>query len=82
MKIDCNVTRLVNSLHVLGLDSDLISVIKHGRMGHGCSFILEGGNIHLLFQKIPITQPISDNDDLRVSLQPMSDDDWSIPSSY
>ena len=80
MKIDGNVTRLVNSLHFPLLDSDLFSVTKHGRMGDGHSFLLEGGNMHLSFPKFSITQPIPANDDLRVSLQPMSADNWSIPN--
>ena len=47
MKINGNVTRIINSLHVPGSDSDLFSVTKHGRMDHGHSFLLEGGNMHL-----------------------------------
>ena len=33
MKIDGHVTRLINSLHVPGLDCDLLSCIQHGRNG-------------------------------------------------
>ena len=80
MKINGNVTRIVNSLHVPGLDSDLFSVTKHGRMDHGYSFLLEGGNMHLSFPKFSITQAISENGDLRVPLDPMSDEDWDIPA--
>ena len=80
MKIDGNITRLVNSLHVPLLDSDLFSVTKHGRMGDGHSFLLEGGDMHLSFQKFSITQPIPANDDLRIMLQHMLDDDWNIPN--
>ena len=80
MKINGNVTRVLNSLHVLGLDSNLFSVTKHGRMDHGHSFLLEGGNMHLSFPKFSITQPIPENDDLRIALQPMTVDDWSIPN--
>ena len=80
MKIDGNMTRIVNSLHAPGWDSDLFLVTKHGGMDHGYSFILEGGNIHLLFPKFLITQPIPKNNDLQISLQPMSSDNWSNPS--
>ena len=80
MKIDGDVTRLVNSLHVQLLDRDFFSVTKHGRTGDGHSFLLEGGDMHLSFPKFSITQPIHENDDLRVSLQPMIVDDWSIPN--
>ena len=62
------------------LDSDLFSVTKHRRMDHSHSFILERGNMHLSFLKFSITQPIPKNDDLRVPLQPMSIDNWSIPN--
>ena len=80
MIIDSNVTRVLNSLHVPDLDSNLFSVTKHGCMDYGHSFILEGGNMHLLFPEFSITQPIPENNNLRVSLQPMSADDWNIPS--
>ena len=49
-------------------------------MGDGHSFLLEGGDMHLSFPKFLITQPIPANKDLRVMLQPMSDDNWSIPN--
>ena len=38
MKIDGHVTRLLNSLHVSGLDCDLFSCTRHGMTGKGCSF--------------------------------------------
>ena len=80
MKINGYITRVLNSLHVLDLDSNLFSVTKHGRMDYGHFIILEVGNMHLLFPKFSITQPIPENNDLRVSLQPISADDWIIPS--
>ena len=80
MKINRNVTCIVNSLHVPGLDSDLFSVTKHRRMDHGHSFLLEGGNMHLSLPKISNTQPIPKNDELRIPLQPMSVDAWSMPN--
>ena len=80
MKINGNVTRVIDSLHVPGLDSDLFSVTKHGCMDLGHSFILKGSNIHLSFPIFSITQTIPQNDDLRIALQPMCDDDWSIPN--
>ena len=44
------------------------------------SFLLEGGNMHLPFPKIPITQTISEDGDFRVHLDLMSDKDWDIPT--
>ena len=72
MKLNGNVTRVLNSLHVPGLDTDLFSVTKHGRMALGHSFILEGGDMHLTFPKFSITQDIPLNGDLRVPLDPMT----------
>ena len=79
IKIDGIVTRLVNSLHVLGLNGDLFLVTNYGRMDYGHSFILECGNMHLSFPTFTILQPIPERNDLRVSLQPMSTDNWIIP---
>ena len=75
MKLNGNVTRVLNSLHVPGLDTDLFSVTKHGRMAHGHSFILEGGDMHLSFPKFSITQAIPLNGDLKVPLNQMSEED-------
>ena len=49
-------------------------------MDHDHSFILEGGNMHLSFPKFSITQSIPKNNDLRVPLQVLTDDDWNIPN--
>ena len=43
MKIDRLVTRLINSLHVPGLDCDLFSCTRHGMMVKGCTFVLRDG---------------------------------------
>ena len=51
MKINGFVTRLVNSLHVPGLDCDLFSCMRHGRNGKGCSFILINSKMHISFPK-------------------------------
>ena len=75
-------TRIINSLHVPGLDSDLFSFTKHGRMDHGHSFLLEGGNMYLSFPKFSIAQAISEDGDLRVPLDPMSGKDWDILLIY
>ena len=68
MKINGNVTHIVNSLHVTGLESDQFSVTKHRRMDHGHSFLLKGGTMQLSFPKFSITQPIPENDALRIPL--------------
>lgn len=80
IKINGNVTHVLKYLHVPDLDSSLFSVTKHGRINYGHSFILVGGNMHLSFQKFPITQPIPKNNDVRVPLQILTNDDWNIPS--
>ena len=80
LKINGNVTRIINSLHGPGLDSDLFSVTKHERMDHGHFLLLEGGNMHLSFPKFSITQTNSEDGDLRVPLDPMSIEDWNIPT--
>ena len=54
MKIGGHVTRLINSLHVPGLDCDLFSCTRHGMMGKGCSFFLGDDKIHLTFPKFTI----------------------------
>ena len=74
MKLNGNVTRIINSLHVPGVDPDLFSVTKHGHMALGHSFILEGGDMRLLFLKFSITQAIPLNGDLRVPLQVLTAD--------
>ena len=76
MKINGNFTRVLN-IYICQI---MFSVTKHGRMDHSHSFILEGGIMNLLFPKFSITQPILKNNDLRIPLQPMSADDWSIPN--
>ena len=80
MKIDGFVTRLVNSLHVPGLDCDLFSCTRHGRNGRGCSFILIDSQMHLSFPKFTITRDIPINGDLRLTLEPLNDNDWGIPN--
>ena len=62
------------------LDSNLCSVTSHGRMDHDHSFILEGCNMYLSFPKFSITQSIPKNNDLRVPLQVLTEDDWNIPN--
>ena len=80
IKTNYNVTRVLKCLHVPDLDSNLFSVTRHGRIHHGHSFILEGGNMHLSFPKFSIIQSIPENNDLRVPSQVLTDDDWNIPN--
>ena len=68
MKIDGFVTRLVNTLHVPGLDCDLFPCTCHGRNGKGCSFVLADSKMHLSFPKFIITRDIPVNGDLRLTL--------------
>ena len=80
MKIDNNVTRLVNSLHVPDLDCDLISTTKHGSMGNGFAFLLEDSKMYLSFPKVSITQDIPEDCDLWITLQPLTSVNWGIPN--
>ena len=80
MKIDGHVTRILNSLHVPGLDCDLFSTTRHGRNGKGCSFLLGDSKMHLTFPKFSITQDILEDGDLRIKLQDLDTEDWGIPN--
>ena len=68
MKINGNVTRIINSLHVPGLDSDLFSVTKHGCMDYGHSFLFlkvaycsQNFPLHSLFPKMTTKDPLGTN---------------------
>ena len=61
MIINDNVMRVINSLHVPGLDSDLFSVTKHRHMDHGhllslkveiCTYCSRNFQSHNLFPKM------------------------------
>ena len=80
MKIDDHVTRLLNSLHVPGLDCDLFSCTRHGMIKKGCSLFLGEGKIHLMFQKL-ISDDIPVNKDIRIQLDPLTEEDWEIPNA-
>ena len=82
MKINGFVTRLGYALHVPGLDCDLFSYTHHSCNGQGCSFILIDSKMHLSFPKFIITRNIPVDEDLRLPLEPMNDDDWGYQISY
>ena len=75
MKIDSHVTCLINSLHVPGLDFDLFSCTRHGMMEKGCSFFLGDKKMHLTFLKFTISDDIPVNGDLRILLDPLTEED-------
>ena len=47
----------------------------------GCSFFLGGSKIHLMFPKFTISDDIWVNEDLRIQLDPLTDEDWKIPNT-
>ena len=47
-------------------------------MNKGCSFFLGDGKMHLTFPKFTISDDIPVNGDLRIRLEPLSEDDWEI----
>ena len=75
MKTDGHVTQLLNSLHVPGLDCNLFSCTRHGMIVKGCSFFLGDGKIYLTFPKFTISYDIPVNGDLRVQLEPLTEED-------
>ena len=81
MKINGHVTRLINSLHVPGFDCDLFSCTRHGLKGKGFSFVLEDREMHSTFPKFTINDDIPINGDLRIRLNPLTDEDFEIPNS-
>ena len=80
MKIDGHVIRLVNSLHVPDLDVDLFSYTRYGSNGKGNTFFLGDKNMCLSFLAFTVTNDIPKNEDLKVSIQPLTEDDWGIHS--
>ena len=81
MKNDGQVTRSINSLHVLGLDCGLFSCTRHGFKGKGYSFVLRDGEMHLTFPKFTISDDIPVNGDLMIRLDPLTEEDWEIPNT-
>ena len=81
MNIDGHVTRLINSLHVPGLDCDLFPFTQHDMMGKGCAFVLRDGKMHLTFSKFTIIGDIPVNGDLKIRLDPLTEEDWEIPNT-
>lgn len=67
MKTDGHVTRLLNSLHILGVD--------YGRNREGCSFFLGNSKMHLIFPKFTISDEILAHGDLRIQLETLTDED-------
>ena len=73
--------RLINSLHVPGLDGDLVSCTRHGLKRKGYSFVLGDGEMHLIFPKFTISDDIPVNGDLRIRLGLLTEEDFEIPNS-
>ena len=80
VKINGKVIRLVNSLHVPDLDVNLFSCTRHGSNGKGNTFFLGDGKMHLTFPTFTVTDDIPADGDLKVPIQPLSEDDWAIPN--
>ena len=80
VKINGYVVRLVNTLHVPDLDVDLFSCTWHSSNGNGNTLFLGEGKIYLTFPQFTVTDDIPANGDLKVPIQPLTDDDWGIPN--
>ena len=80
VKINGHVVCLVNSLHVPDLDVGLFSCTRHGSNGKGNTFFLGEGEMHLKFPSFTITDDIPKNRDLKVPIEPLTEDDWGIPN--
>ena len=78
IKINGRVVRLVNSLHVPDLDVNLFSCTRHGSNGKGNTFFLGDGKMHLTFPTFTVTDDIPADRDLKVPIQPLTEDDWGI----
>ena len=69
---------LKNALHVPCLDCNLFSAVRHGCNGQRFVFILGYDQMSLSFPEFEISQKISDDFDLRISLDPLNESDWHI----
>ena len=74
MKVDGHVTRLINSLRVPGLDCGLFSCIRNDMMGKDYTFVLGDRKMHLTFPKFTIIDAIPVNGDLRIRLDPLTEE--------
>ena len=80
IKINGRVIRLVNSLHVPDLDVNLFSCTRHGSNREGNTFFLGDGKMHLTFPTFTVTDDIPKNGDLKVPIEPLSEEDWAVPN--
>ena len=76
-KHDSNVTCLVDSLNVTDLDVDLFSYTRHDSNGECNTFFLGDGTMYLTFPTFTVTDDIPENGDLKVPIQPFTEDDWA-----
>ena len=70
----------MNSLHVPDLDVDLFSCTRHGLNRKGNTLFLGDGKIHLTFPAFTVTDDIPKNKDLKVPIEPLTEDDWGLPN--
>ena len=80
VKINGHVVCLVNSLHVTDLDIDLFSCTRHGSNWKGNTFFVGEGKMQLLITSFTITDNIPKKGDLKVLIEPLTEDDWGIPN--
>ena len=70
----------MNSLHVPDLDVDLFCCTRHGSNKKGNTFFLGVEKMYLTFPSFSITADIPTNGDLKVLIEPLTEDDWGIPN--
>ena len=80
LKINGHVVRLMNRLHVPYLDVDLFSYTRHGSNRKGNTFFLGDGKMNLTFHTFTLTDDIPKNEDLKVLIEPLIENDWGIPN--
>ena len=82
VKVNDRVVLLVNSLHVLDLDVDLFLCTRHGPNSTGNTFFLGDGEMHLTFPTITVTDDIPADGDLKVPIQPLTEEGWAYLILY
>ena len=69
-----------STVYVLDLDVDFFYCIQHGSNGEGNTFFLGDGKMYLTFLTFTVMDDIPKNGDLKVPIQPLTEDYWSIPN--
>ena len=74
-KIQGRTIQLHNVLHVPTLDCSLLSITRHAAHGSGCSYLADGGAVHITFPTFSLSMDIPPNGDPCFSFQGVHDSD-------